>query len=72
MEIEHKPRRLRIITGPVEVIEEQLNLLIDDYSVLVWHFAAVGERMHSTVVLLSVSEIRKMQLAQAPMMGRRN
>jgi hypothetical protein len=59
--------RLRIITGPVAVVEHQLNELLDEYAVTVWQFTPIKDEMHITAILIAVSELRKGQLANLNM-----
>ena len=64
MEPEIKPRKLRIVTGHVAILEESLNRLLEDYNAIVWHFAPIGDVMHGTVVLLHNSVLMQQRLAQ--------
>lgn len=64
MDVERKPRRLRIISGPVAELEDQLNRLLNDYNAIVWAFAPVADAMHGTVVLLHNSVLMQQALAQ--------
>lgn len=70
MEVERKPQRLRIVTGPVGEVETQLNWLLNDYNAIVWSFAPVACVMHATVVLLHNSVLMQQQLAQPGVMRR--
>jgi hypothetical protein len=70
MEAEIKPRRLRIVTGTVAELEYELNQLLNDYNAIVWSFAAVGDAMHGTVVLLHNSVLMQQALAQPAVMRR--
>jgi len=70
MDAEIKPRRLRIVTGTVAEVEDQLNRLLSDYNAIVWAFAAVGDAMHGTVVLLHNSVLMQQALAQPAVMRR--
>lgn len=58
-----KPRRLRIIAGRPQTVELELNGILDDYAPMVWNCATVGDHMELAVVCVSISEIRKGQLA---------
>jgi len=64
MDAEIKPRKLRIVTGPVAELEDQLNRLLNDYNAIVWHFAPLGDAMHGTVVLLHNSVLMQQALAR--------
>jgi len=64
MDAEIKPRRLRIVTGHVAILEDSLNRLLDDYNAIAWHFAPIGDVMHGTVVLLHNSVLMQARLAQ--------
>lgn len=64
MEVELKPRKLRIVTGTVAELEDQLNRLLNDYNAIVWSFAPIGEAMCGTVVLLHNSVLMQRALAQ--------
>lgn len=57
-------KRVRIITGPVDVVEAQLETLLDEYAPTVWSFEPMGETMHATIVLIHTAEIRKASLAR--------
>jgi hypothetical protein len=70
IEPEVKPRRMRILSGPVAVVEAELNTLLDSYGVMVWNFCPVGDQVHASVVLIAVSEMRKMQLMAGANVGR--
>lgn len=65
IEVEQKPRKLRIVSGSIEVIEEQLNRLLDDYAVLVWNFSVIDDRQQVTAVLISARELRQQAMAAA-------
>lgn len=65
MDAEIKPRKLRIVTGTVFELEDQLNRLLNDYNAIVWHFAPIGDAMHGTVVLLHNSVLMQQRLAMA-------
>jgi hypothetical protein len=65
MEFEKKPRRLRIVTGTVAEVEEQLNQLLDSYLATQYNYAVVGDELRVTVVLLHESVVRMHQIAQA-------
>jgi hypothetical protein len=64
MDIEKKPRRLRIVTGTVAELEDQLNHLLNDYNAIVWAFAPVADAMRGTVVLLHNSVVMQQAIAQ--------
>jgi hypothetical protein len=68
VEIDKKPRRLRIVSGPVHEIEEQLNLLLDKYTATQFAYSVVGNEVHMTVVMLHESVLRMMQIAQPGVM----
>jgi hypothetical protein len=61
--------RLRIVTGRAEAVEAELGALMYDYTPTHWAFAAVGDHMEVTVVLLHDSEVRKQQLVAVPVNG---
>jgi len=65
MDAEIKPRKLRIVTGHVPILEESLNRLLEDYNAIVWDFAPIGDVMHGTVVLLHNSVLMQQRLATA-------
>jgi len=64
MDIETKPKPLRIVSGPYREMEHQLNQLLKDYVALVWNLCAIADQMHVTCVMIHQSEMRKMQLMQ--------
>ena len=70
MDAEIKPRRLRIVSGTVHEVEEQLNRMLDDYMTIMWNWATVGAQLRVSVVLMHQSEVRKAQLMMAGQMGR--
>lgn len=63
MDIESKRRKLRIVTGTVAELEEQLNRLLNDYNAIVWSFAPLGVAIHGTVVLLHNSVLMQRAIA---------
>ncbi len=65
MDIEHKPRRLRIVSGPVHEVEDQLNRLLDTYTATQYAYSVVKDTVHMTVVLLHESVLRMHAIAQA-------
>ena len=65
MEMETKPRRLRIVGGTREEVERELNQLLEDYTAIAWNFVAVGDRCEANVVLFHNSVMRQAALAQA-------
>ena len=71
MDAEIKPRPVRIISGTPEEIDYELNATLKDYAIMQTNFAVVKDSLRVTVVAIHESEIRKMQLMQAPT-GRRN
>jgi len=58
------PPKMRILSLAPADMERELNVLLNDYAVTHWHFAAVGDGVRITVVLLHASEVRKAQLMQ--------
>ena len=69
MDAEIKPRRLRMVTGTVAEVEEQLNRMLDDYMTVSFNYCVVGTELRVTVLLLHQSEMRKAQLMMAGQMG---
>ena len=70
VDVEIKPRKLRIVSGTIPELEDQLNRLLNDYNAIVWSFAPVGEAMCGTVVLLHNSVLMQRALAQPGQMVR--
>lgn len=70
VEMEKKPRALRIVEGTVAELELELNALLEDYTALVWNFSPVGAEIRGVVVLISNSVVQRQQLAAAGRMGR--
>jgi hypothetical protein len=70
MQAEVTPRRLRIVSGPVAEVEQQLNNLLDDYMAIQYSFVEVGGELHCAAVLVHLSVLRKQALAATPMIGR--
>lgn len=66
--------KIRILSGSPAVIEHQVNELLEDYAPMSWSFTMVKDAIVVTVLLISQAEIRKQQLAAAPlpMAGRRS
>jgi hypothetical protein len=64
MEPTVKPRKLRIVSGPYLAMEEDLNRLMEEYAVMVWNIAVIGDVPHVTAVLILASEMRKAALMQ--------
>ena len=64
MDAEIKLRRLRIVSGTTEVVEQQLNRLLDEYTMTSQSFAVVNNQVIMTCVLIHASVLRMMQLAQ--------
>jgi hypothetical protein len=67
----NKPDRIKIVSGHPGWVEEQLNLLYDDYSIVSQNFAVVGDTIIITCLMVHQSEIRKGALAAATIPGRR-
>jgi len=65
MEPEIKPRRLRIISGTTAEVEEQLNRLLDSYTMTQQAFAVVDNHLVMTVVLVHESVLRMHAIAAA-------
>ena len=62
-----KDLSVRIVSGPYQSVELELNKLLLDYAVLVWNFAVIADQIHITAVLVHQREIRKMQIAMSVM-----
>jgi hypothetical protein len=71
MELQDKPRALRIISGSAAYIEGELNRLADEYAGTQWNYAVVKDELVITVVLIHHSELRKAQLMQSGQVVRR-
>lgn len=69
MEMETKPRRLRIVGGTREQVELELNSLLEEYTAIAWNFVSVGDRIEANVVLFHNSVMRQAALAQAAAAG---
>lgn len=67
---ERKPRRLRIVSGTVYEIEEQMNRMLDEYVTVMWNWTVVGAELRVSVVLMHQREVRKAQLMMGNQMGR--
>jgi len=67
VEIEKRPR-IRIVSGAPALVEHDLNRLLDDYAVTVWNWAVVNNQLTLSAILIHQAELRKAQLAAAPMM----
>ena len=70
MDAEIKPRKLRILSGPVAEVELELNLMLEDYGVIMWSFHECGGVAWANVVLLSMAEMRMAAFLQAGQMRR--
>jgi hypothetical protein len=69
IDINSKPKKVKICSGDTQQLEDQLNAYGDSYSPLIWNFAVVGDRVIGTVVMLHSSVIGQMQIAQATAQG---
>jgi hypothetical protein len=72
MEVNLKPRMVRLETGTPKVIEDLLAALGDQYVVTHWHFWNWQDEARVTCLLVHASAIRQMQIAaggQMPMRG---
>jgi hypothetical protein len=70
MNLETKPRKLRIVTGPVAEVEDELNRLLDEYNAIVWSFHECAGVAWASVVLLHESVFMQQALAQPGVMRR--
>jgi hypothetical protein len=68
VEIASKPRAFRVIYGKPEIVEEEVNRLSDEYTVLQYHFFVIKDELVMCAPMIATSEIRKAQLAQARML----
>lgn len=62
-ELETKPRVIRVISGPKEVIEAELNAMAGDWVAQVWFSAWAGDHLEIGAVLVAASELRRAALA---------
>lgn len=62
-DVETKPRVIRVIQGPAEVMEKQLNEMAGEWVAQVWSIAWAGDHFEICTVLVAASEIRKGMLA---------
>lgn len=67
MEVEKPEARrvLRIVSGPVAVVEAELNLIGSEYVAQMWNWAVVNNELIVSVVMISAVEVRKQQIALA-------
>ena len=72
MDTEIKPKRLRIVSGRFDLVEDELNRLLDHYVAQSFTFSPIKDEMHVTVVLMHESVVRMMQIAQPQGAMRRN
>lgn len=71
VQLTSKPPKVRILSGEPLKVEAELNQLADDYTIVAqWCFPS-GSDHRITFLLIHQSEIRKQQLANAAMPGRR-
>jgi hypothetical protein len=68
-------RRLVIVSGPTDKVEDELNALMDSHTALSWNWDVVDGRHLVSVVLLKTDilekQLRMQQLANAGMMQKR-
>ena len=73
MELENKPRKIRLISGPPALVDAQVNELLDQYGLASINYATTSEGVIVTAYLILASEIRMMQISQGIMQhGQRN
>jgi len=60
-----KPRRIRVVSGPIAVVENELEAMFDDWTAMVWNFIEVQGSIVMSVVMVNNSEMRKAAIAQA-------
>lgn len=63
MDMASKPKKLRVISGPVAVVEEQLNELYDDWVFQVWNWTEVNGELVMTVVMHNAALVRQAAMA---------
>ena len=63
MEPEKKPRKSRLICGPPELVDLQVNDLLDEYGLVSLNYATTSHGVVVTAYLVLASEIRMMQIA---------
>lgn len=66
MDMASKPKKLRVISGPVAVVEAQLNELYDDWIFQVWNFLEVNGELVMTVVMHDAKLFRQAAMAANP------
>lgn len=66
MDISTKPKKLRVLSGPVAVVEAQLNELYDDWIFQVWNFLEVNGELVMTVVMHDAKLVRQAAMAANP------
>ncbi len=63
-------KKLLIVSGHPGHVEEQLNILLNDYATVAWNFLPMGDTVIITVVLVHQSEQRKAALMMGGAHGR--
>lgn len=69
IEINNKPRLVRIETGTPKQIEDLVAETGGDYMITHYHFWNAGDEARMTIVMVHASVIRQMQLAQPGLPG---
>ena len=60
---ERLKRRMLILSGYAETVEEELNQALETHAAVLWSFNPINLGMHVTVVLIDKREVRMAQLA---------
>jgi hypothetical protein len=70
MEVTHEPRNVRLVSGPVRVVEEWVNEHWDDYVILSYAWSVICDAQHVTVTAILKTEVEKaMRMQQLAMTG---
>ncbi len=55
--------KIRILTGPPQIVERQINDALETYSVILWNISPLVDHIEVTAVLVLQSELRMQQIA---------
>jgi hypothetical protein len=70
MELESKPRKMRFVTGPVQVVEDWLHAHDGQYAAMAFAWSVIGNAQHVTAQCVLLTEIEKsIRMQQLAMAG---
>lgn len=60
-----QPKKIRLICGPPELVEHEINEALNEYVLSSINFAVVGDKLTVTAIMTHQAEVRKAMIAQA-------